>query len=394
MTFLKPVWKTEKKEHLAEAITAVHRTNDPKKLYEIALNAYFPEVQSEALQQLQDPQLLKEIILAPTTSYEIRHTAVSRITDPAVLAEIAMQRQAYPADGEAIARLSDQTLLKKIALSEQGGEQDKAVYRITGQHDLAEIAVSAKKAGARKTAIRNIDDPDILMDIIEASEEGYTRTEAHARLKNLQAPPRQMTFTDRQRERYLDLIIGEEDRNVHIDLFAFSRAEELDRIFREAARYDLKAAALSCLVLNEDYSADSLLAHWKIAEEKQKTVHNTFANPWQDARKSIEDRLDIEEINRPSLLLDFVSDPEVGSAYAARCLGSLFDEKFQSYEEIGTLRDESFAAFLRNIPAYARQDEVSDMKKYLLMLTEAIPEVFRERYGLSVFAEEYDPENK
>ena len=36
MTFLKPVWKTEKKEHLAEAITAVHRTNDPKKLYEIA----------------------------------------------------------------------------------------------------------------------------------------------------------------------------------------------------------------------------------------------------------------------------------------------------------------------------------------------------------------------
>lgn len=89
-----------------------------------------------------------------------------------------------------------------------------------------------------------------------------------------------------------------------------------------------------------------------------------------------------------------MSDPEVGSAYAARCLGSLFDEKFQSYEEIGTLRDESFAAFLRNIPAYARQDEVSDMKKYLLMLTEAIPEVFRERYGLSVFAEEYDPENK
>ncbi len=394
MPFLKPIWKTNKKEQLAEAITAVHRENDPKKLREIALEAYFPEIQSAALEKISDPKILQDIILAQSTSYEIRRAAVSRISDPAVLAEIAMQRQAYPADGDAIARLTDPKILKQIALKEQGGEQDKAVYKISDQHDLADIAVRAKKGSARKTAIRNITDPDILMDIIGLSEEGYTRTEAHARMKTILTPPRQISLTDGQRERYIDLIIAEQDRNVQIDLFYFNNSKDFERIFRDAARYDLKAAALSCLVLMEDYSPDDLLAHWKMAEEEEKTVHNSFANPWKDARKSIEDRLEIEEINRPSLLLDFISDDTVESTYAARCLGSLFDEKFDTCDDIETLRDESFAAFLRNIPAYTRRDGTADMKKYLLMLTEAVPETFRDRYGLSVFADEYgDPDH-
>ncbi len=394
MPFLKPIWKTNKKEQLAEAVTAVHRENDLKKLREIAMEAYFPEIQSAALEKISDPVVLKDIILAPGTSYEIRRAAVSRISDTAVLAEIAMQRQAYPADGDAIARLADPALLKKIALSEQGGEQDKAVYRINSQRDLLEIAVRAKKGSARKTAIRNITDPGILMDILEQSEESYTRTEAHARIKTLLTPPRQMVLSDRQQERYIDLIIAEQDRNVLIDLFSFNNSKDFGRIFRDAARYDLKAAALSCLVLMEDYSPDDLLTHWKMAEEKEQTIHNSFANPWKDARKSIEDRLEIEEINHPSLLLDFISDNTVKSTFAARCLGSLFDEKFDTYDDIETLRDESFAAFLRCIPAYARRDGSADVKKYLLMLTKAVPAAFRDRYGLSVFADEYaDPNN-
>ncbi len=392
MQFLKPIWKTNKKEQLPEAITAVHRESDPKKLCEIVMEAFFPEVRSAALEKISDPKLLKDIILAQNTSYEIRHAAVGRISQAAVLAEIAVQRQAYPADGEAVARLSDPALLKMIALSEQGGEQDKAVYKITDQRDLAEIAIHAKKGSARKTAIRNIDDPDILMDIIEASEEGYTRTESHTRIRTLLTAPQQQILSEEQRERYMDLIINEQDRGVHIDLFYFQNSRDFERIFQNAARYDLKAAALSCLVLMEDYSPDSLLSHWKTAEEREKSVHNTYANPWQDARKSIEDRLEIEETNRPSLLLDFVRDDAVESAYAAKCVGSLFDEKFDTYDEIETLRDESFAAFLRNIPAYARRDGIDDVKTYLLMLTEAIPPAFRDRCGLSVFAEEYGRE--
>ncbi len=389
MNLFAPVWKTNKQEKLSEAIAAVEKVTDPGRLREIVLDAYFPEIQLAAIDRIADPHILAEVILAPSTAYEIRTEAVGRIRDQEVLTEIAMQRQAYPADGQAITMISDLSLLRRIALSEQGGEQDKAVYKITDPRILAEIAVSAKKGGARKTAIRNISDPDILMDVIAASEEGYTRTEAHARMKNLLTGTGRITLSDEQRKRYLDMIISEQDRNVHIDLLIFDKTEDFDRIFQNAARYDLKAAALSFLVLEEDYPADNLLSHWKTAEEKQKTIHNSYANPWKDARISIEDRLEIEEINRPSLLLDFIRDEAVGSSYAAECLSSLFEEKFQTYEEIEELRDESFAAFLRNIPAYARQDGTSDMKKYLIMLSRAIPEEFQDRYGLSVFSEEY-----
>ena len=300
-----------------------------------------------------------------------------------------MQRQAYPADGQAVAMLSDPMLLKRIALAEQGGEQDKAVYKITDQRTLAEIAIHAKKGSARKTAIRSLTDPDVLMDIMTEAEEGYTRTEAHARMKNLTVPEGKLILTELQHERYLEIVIGEPDRNVHIDLIGFTKAEDLDRIYQNAVRWDLRASALSFLVLNQDYSPENLRTAWKKAEEQRKTVHNTFANPWQDARNSVEDRLEMEEINHPELLLEFISDPEIGSNYAAECLQILFDEKFDSYEEIQVLRDQAFAAFLRNIPAYARQAQTTDLKPYLLLLAKSIPVHLRDQYGLSVFSEEY-----
>ena len=390
MSLFSPLWKTQKPEKKEEAADAVRQISDPRKLQEIAMDAYFPEVRLAAVSRISDPRILEEIILAPTSDYELRRETVRRIDDQRILTDIAMQRQAYPADGDAITRITDQVLLKRIALAEQGGEQDKAVYRITDQHMLAEIAIHAKKGSARKTAIRSISDPDILMDIMTASDEGYTRTEAHTRMKNLTVPEGKLVLTDLQHERCMEIITSEPDRNVHIDLSAFKYAADLNRIYRNAVRWDLKAAALSYLVLNEDYAPENLLAHWKDAEAQRKTIHNTYSNPWKDAQESIEDRLGMEEINDPGLLLGFVSDPEVGSSFAADCVKSLFDAQFDPYEEIGPLRDEAFAAYIRNIPAYANQDGNS-LKEHLLRLTEAIPAELHDRYGLSVFAEEYGP---
>ena len=139
MKLFEPIWKTNKREKLEEALAAVREITDPGKLQEAALSAYFPEVRSAALERITDQKLLHKVILANDTDYEIRREAVRRISDPEVLTEIAMQRQAYPADGDAIAMLSDQEQLRRIALSEQGGEQDKAVYKIGDQGILGEI---------------------------------------------------------------------------------------------------------------------------------------------------------------------------------------------------------------------------------------------------------------
>ena len=98
MKLFEPIWKTNKREKLDEALDAVREIRHPGKLREIVLNAYLPEVQSAALERITDPQVLREVILANNTAYEIRREAVRQISDPELLYEIAVQRQAYPAD--------------------------------------------------------------------------------------------------------------------------------------------------------------------------------------------------------------------------------------------------------------------------------------------------------
>ncbi|MBQ6504988.1 MAG: hypothetical protein IJI57_13855 [Flexilinea sp.] len=390
MRLFEPPWKTSKREKLSEALASVRDLNDLKKLREAALYAYLPEVQSEALKRITDPHVLSEVILANSTAYEIRREAVRRISDPEVLAEIAMRRQAYPADGDAIALLSDPEQLRRIALSEQGGEQDKAVYKIRKQDILGEIAVNAKKGSARKTAIRCITDPDILLNILSSAEEVYTRSEAFDRLVQLRKSRKLPELSEAQHQKLIEYIIHENDRNVRIETDEFQTTDDLARIYREAARYDLRAKALSRLVLDESFPNGCLLEVWKTTENNRKVVHNTFSNPWQDAQQIIETRISDISKRDPQVLLEFIRDPDVTGNYAAECLKYLFEKKHDDSEKIGYLRDEAFAAFLRNIPEYAARDKKDSPEEYLLCLAHSIPHEFYDQYGLTVFMEEYD----
>ena len=390
MGLFEPVWKTNKREKLNEALAAVREINDPKKLREAALSAILPEVQSAALERITDPRVLREIILDNSTPYEIRREAVRRISDPEVLTEIAMRRQAYPADGDAIAILSDQDRLRRIALSEQGGEQDKAVYKISDQHVLAEIAVDADKADARKTAIRTITDPGILLQILARAEDVDTWSETYERLVRLRKSGLLPELSEEQHQTLLDAVIREKDRNIRIGLDEFKKTADLERISREAARYDLRAEALGRLVLDGSYPDSDLLDAWKTADTGRKSVQNTFSNPWQNVQQIIEDR--IASAGNPELLLEFVRDPDVGSEYAAKCLHRLFEMEDQDQGQLGSLREEAFAAYLRNIPRYAEADDKAASKEYLLRLARAVPPEYHEEYGLTVFLEENEPE--
>ena len=298
-----------------------------------------------------------------------------------------MQRQAYPADGDAIALLSDPEQLLRIALSEHGGEQDKAVYKIRDQQVLAEIAVKAQKGSARKTAIRNITDPGILLQIISEAEEAYTRSEVLDRLVQLRESGILPELSETQHRTLLEAVISESDRNIRLDLDEFHE-EDLIRIYREAVRYDLRAKALGKLAMDGSFPDSSLPEAWKTADSNRKTVQNTFSNPWQEAQQNIENRIAAAADANPELLLEFIRDPAVSSEYAADCLKRLFEKEYQDREQIGYLRDEAFAAFLRNIPFYAAADKNTVPEEYLLRLARSIPPEFYDQYGLSVFMEE------
>lgn len=388
MKLFEPVWKTNKREKLDEALAAVREINDPKKLREAVLSAYLPEVRAEALKRITDPRVLREIILDNGTAYEIRREAVSRISDTEVLTEIAMRRQAYPADGDAIAILSDQDQLRRIALSDQGGEQDKAVYKISDQQVLAEIAVKAEKADARTTAIRTITDPGILLQLLTGAEDVDTWSETYERMARLKKSGLLPELSEEQHQTLLDAVIRAKDRNLRIRLDEFKKTADLERIYREAARYDLRAEALGRLVREGSLPDSGLLEAWKTAVSGRKSVQNTFSNPWQAVQQIIEDRIAAGD---PELLLEFIRDPDVGSEYAADCLRRLFEMKDQDQGRLGSLREEAFAAYLRNIPRYAEADKKDAREAYLLRLARAVPPEFHDEYGLTVFLEENEP---
>ncbi len=392
MGLFEPVWKTNKREKLDEALDAVREINDLKKLREAVLSASLPEVRSAALERITDQRVLREIILENGAPYEIKREAVRRISDPEILSEIAMLRQAYPADGEAIAVLSDQDQLRHIALSEQGGEQDKAVYKIRDQQVLAEIAVDANKTDARKTAIRNITDPWILLQLLAGAEDVDTWSEAYERLVQLQKSGLVRGLSEEQHQALLEAVIRVKDRNVRIGLDEFQEIGDLNRIYREAVRYDLRAEALSKLVSGSSFPESDFPEAWKTAESGRRSVQNTFSNPWQEAEQSIETRIAAAAAADPEMLLRFVRDPALGSEYAATCLRLLFEMKDQDHKKITHLREEAFAAYLRNIPRYAEADKKDDSKEYLLRLAHAVPPEFRDEYGLTVFIEENEQE--
>ena len=249
-----------------------------------------------------------------------------------------------------------------------------------------------KKGSARKTAIRNITDPDILLDIMSGAEEVYTRSEAYDRLVLLRRTGKLPKLSEEQHRKVIDFIIHEDDRNVRIELNEFCTPDDLMRMYQEAERYDLRAKALGTMVKDSYFPDSSLLEAWKTAESGRKTVHNTFSNPWQDAKQNIEARLAAAADADPEMLLTFVRDPEVGSGFAADCLKNLFEEKYQDRPQIGYLREEAFGAYLRNIPRYAEMDQAESLEGYVLRLAHAVPREFHDEYGLTVYLEENDPE--
>ena len=370
MGLFDPIWKTANPEKLEEAVLFVREVRDPKKLREIALGASFPEVQCAAAENLSDEQILREIILVDTTAFEARKAAVRRIRNERILAEIAVLRSCYPADGEAIAQITDMELLKQIAMSEQGWEQSKAVYRITDQSALVEIALHAEKGAARKTAIRCISSPDALLDLMESPAERFVKNEAFRcfdeKLKSGEAE-----LTGPRKTRYLNVILTV----VHIDdpvsLDIFHERKDLERVYLHAAREDLRAEAFYRLTAKQINSPAGLREVWKMAGRNY--IRNTGKpeNPWKTVLKNITTR--ILNSHDPRLLVACIEESGSGPDLAAAFLEELFGERFQDEAGIDLIRDEGVAAYLTNLDAYARMDPPRDMQYCLRLLAEAVP---------------------
>ena len=372
MSLFEPLWKTNKPELMTEALDMVSVISDQKKLRNVALNASLSEVRCAAVKRITDEQILRDIILTKDSAFDVRKAAVHRIQDEGILTEIAMMRSCYPADGEAIAQLENQELLKKIAMSETGWEQAKAVYKIKTPADLREIAEKGEKAGPRKTAIRMISDPDVLLDIMGGSSERFIITEAFHRFDDLlRSMPEEDKRVADWHERYLNIVLKERQKDAKVNLDYFQKTSELERIYQKAYREDLRAEAFSRLIARRVYSPHNLKEACKQAFMNSLAFDDDAKNPWKTVLTNLETR--ILNSHDPSLLLECVQDSMAGCHFASACIRELFGDRFQDEVGIDWVQDESVAAYIGNIEAYTFLQYKYDMDYCLHLLSEAVP---------------------
>ena len=371
MALFEPGWKTNNPENLETALDSLNGVKDPKKLREAAMTAFLPEVRLAAVEKISDEQLLREIVVGKETNFDARKAAIQKINDEAILAEIAVQRTAYPADGEAIAKLENQQLLKEIAMSETGWEQSKAVYKITDQAILKEIAEKGEKGVARKTAIRCMTDPDMLLDLMSGSSERFIITEAFKRFDELLRQRPEDSKTEEWHDRYLDIVVREEQMDAKVNLDFFQRYDELDRIYHEAIREDLRAEAFSRSIAGHIFSPHNLKEATKQAFMDSLRIEDGMANPWKKILENLETR--ILNSHDPSLFLTVVEDPEAGCKFAAACIKELFGDRFQYEVGIDWVQDEAIASYIHNIDKYTALQNYYDMDYCLRLLADAVP---------------------
>lgn len=372
MSLFEPVWKTGKEEKLDEAMVAVRAIEDPKKLRDVAMNALLPEVRLEAVSRIYDEQLLREIVIGKETNFDARKAAIQKINSEEILAEIAIQRSAYPADGEAIAKLDNQELLKKIAMSETGWEQSKAVYKITDQAILKEIAEKGEKGDARKTAIRCMTDPHMLLDIMEGTSERFIISEAFKRFDELLRSRPDDAETENWHERYLNIVLNERQKDAKVNLDYFQRSDELDRIYHRANREDLRAEAFSRIIARKVFYPHNLKEACKQAFINSLGIEDGVENPWLKVLGNLETR--ILNSHDPSLLLECVEDSMAGCHFASKCIKELFGDRFRDEVGIDWVQDEAVAAYINNIQSYLFLQNYYDMDYCLRLLSEAVPE--------------------
>ena len=113
----------------------------------------------------------------------VRWTAVARVTDQIVLAEIAKNDRAWRVREKAIERLTDQTALAEIVKRErESSTVSKAVARLTHQTVLAEIAKPDCPWLIRHKAIESVTDETVLAEIARRDSDGRLRKDATERL--------------------------------------------------------------------------------------------------------------------------------------------------------------------------------------------------------------------
>ena len=371
---------------------AVGRISDPAILYTIVMSASDEAVQCEAVRRIRNPKLLCGILMADSwqVKSETREIAFQQIDDQDTLFRIA--QTSIPFGRNAAERITDQARLREIAMGMTRSPEAPAaaISRISDPKILEEIAMHAEMGDARFSAIIHLKDFDSLLRIAAGAKDWAARGRAYDAIDS-NFPKDRNELSKEQTERLAGAIIMEADKNVNISLLNIRDKDELARIYRNAKREDIRAEAYFAIIRCDGFPKDRLRDVYKFVCRKETTAPECR---WREIRDRFERFITVLNAEDTAFMLECVKDAECGPSLCGMCLRNLFSEKLNDHEGIEELREEGVRAFLENIPFDGKTTPGWTEGRGVACLAGAIPKERHERYGLLVEDFYYEDEDQ
>jgi hypothetical protein len=198
----KPVWK--RGLGILGTIAAVKQLTDQDELAVVALEGWPEEVQVAAARQVFDNTLLERII-ALTTCDSVRRRATQNVTDPDLLKACARNKRQSIAF-TAISKIDDQALLAELVLEDSSLEKQKHILGLIDNNGLLQrIALEATDYRVKTLAVERITDQTCLSAMIGVSADPILRAHCFVALGDDRAAAREVLNTptyDAQSKRY------------------------------------------------------------------------------------------------------------------------------------------------------------------------------------------------
>ena len=391
MGLFKPIWMTADWGKKDKAIQAVRKITNPDKLFEIANQAPQDKVAIEAVEAIHDPLMLFKLA-TQAKSEAVQRAAVKALENQPLLARIALEGGNKWTADDAARKVHDPELAFTVSMSSRECARH-GVYWISDPDSLKRIAFGAPTLEARSAAVSQLNDADALIDILEKESDCNTRRQARYQLDHCKdkAP-----LTPAQRERVVQLMIhepnDESDSILGPLMSSYDDPGDLQRIYREAVRLDVRMSALGCLA--DCAEAGELPRLYKEACALIRSLPYEKSEPCRNVRDRIERRIQKKESGNPGLLMAFILDAGFGCNMAGRCIQMLFAGKLDDCEGIDIMRDKAVNAFLLNIPKYGQADKGHDEKYCVLQIAPSLSPAVQEKYGFKVWNNEREDEDQ
>lgn len=339
--FVKPIYRNQENYALASklfcdqadieiALEALSRLDDPQLLKDVVLSVPWEVIQNKAIDRITDQSTLCSIVLAlpnrnEEIQYGVRMHAQDRIFDQECLTRIVINDNGYHSTGrkQALDLIEDQDLILNIAQrardrSRYSNIRSLAIEKLESQTDLASFALYDKNLGVRIKAIEKLEDQLVLAEIATSDSPREVRVVAINRLLDQSVlsdlatnEPEWQLREAATRKLTNQLVLAQiavNDSNNHVAKAAFEKIDDQAVLLNLVANYsDWKFLADAFMMLNNESTVTLSAMTTDIVLKLAISIRNESFDWGNLSVIESESMYNIDQLHRAAVVSDSVS---------------------------------------------------------------------------------------